>query len=118
MWKTCAQSHRFGLGRVVGGGGIPLVGGGGGGRRTENPGIIYRNLRASLNLFLSALHPYCMPPNVFGVFLFIACYLGTAREYVHEFFRAQQMQEAAHIESRGFPWGSQHGLCYFIVRFC
>ena len=33
MWKTCAQSHRFGLGRV-GGGGKPL--GGGGGRRTEN----------------------------------------------------------------------------------
>ena len=30
MWKKCAQSHRFGLGRV--GGGIPL----GGGRRTEN----------------------------------------------------------------------------------
>ena len=31
MWKKCAQSHSFGLGRV--GGGIPL---GGGGRRTEN----------------------------------------------------------------------------------
>ena len=38
MWKTCAQSHRFGLGRV-GGGGIPL--GGGGGRRTENRDHIY-----------------------------------------------------------------------------
>ena len=31
MWKTCAQSHRFGLGRV-GGGGYHW----GGGRRTEN----------------------------------------------------------------------------------
>ena len=37
MWKTCAQSHRFGLGRV-GGGGIPLGGGGVGEPRT---GIIY-----------------------------------------------------------------------------
>ena len=27
MWKTCAQSHRFGLGRVGGGGGIPWGGG-------------------------------------------------------------------------------------------
>ena len=35
MWKTCGQSHRFGLARV--GGGIPL----GGGRRTENRDHIY-----------------------------------------------------------------------------
>ena len=36
MWKTCAQSHRFGLGRV--GGGIPL---GGGGVSEPRTGIIY-----------------------------------------------------------------------------
>ena len=42
MWKTCAQSHRFGLGRVGGGGGIPL---GGGGRRTENRDHIYHVVR-------------------------------------------------------------------------
>ena len=39
MWKTCAQSHRFGLGRVGGGG--DTIGGGGGGRRTENRDHIY-----------------------------------------------------------------------------
>ena len=32
MWKKCAQSHRFGLGRV----GVGDTIGGGGGRRTEN----------------------------------------------------------------------------------
>ena len=37
MWKTCAQSHRFGLGRV-GGGGDTIGGGGVGEPRT---GIIY-----------------------------------------------------------------------------
>ena len=36
MWKTCAQSHRFGLGRVEGGG--DTIGGGVGEPRT---GIIY-----------------------------------------------------------------------------
>ena len=36
MWKTCAQSHRFGLGRV-GGGGIPW----GGGVGEPRTGIIY-----------------------------------------------------------------------------
>ena len=36
MWKTCAQSHRFGLGRVGGGGGIPF--GGGGGSANREPG--------------------------------------------------------------------------------
>ena len=40
MWKTCAQSHRFGLGRVGGGDTI-----GGGGRRTENRDHIYLRLR-------------------------------------------------------------------------
>ena len=39
MWKTCAQSYRFGLGRVGGGGGYHW--GGGGGRRTENRDHIY-----------------------------------------------------------------------------
>ena len=39
MWKTCAQSHRFGLGRVGGGRGDTI--GGGGGRRTENRDHIY-----------------------------------------------------------------------------
>ena len=37
MWKTCAQSHRFGLGRV-GGWGDTIGGGGVGEPRT---GIIY-----------------------------------------------------------------------------
>ena len=37
MWKTCARSHRFGLGRVGGGGG-DTMGGGVGEPRT---GIIY-----------------------------------------------------------------------------
>ena len=34
-WKRCAQSHRFGLGRVGGWGGIPL---GGGGSANRTPG--------------------------------------------------------------------------------
>ena len=37
MWKKCAQSHRFGLGRV---GGIPLGRGGGGGVGEPRTGII------------------------------------------------------------------------------
>ena len=40
MWKTCAQSHRFGLGRVgVGAGGGDTIGGGGVGE--PRTGIIY-----------------------------------------------------------------------------
>ena len=35
MWKTCAQSHRFGLGRVGGGG---YHWGGGGGSANREPG--------------------------------------------------------------------------------
>ena len=43
MWKKCAQSHSFGLGRV--GGGIPL---GGGGSANREPGsyIRHQNLQA------------------------------------------------------------------------
>ena len=42
MWKTCAQLHRFGLGRV--GGGIPL----GGGVGEPRTGIIYTVLHISI----------------------------------------------------------------------
>ena len=39
MWKKCAQSHRFGLGRWEGGGGDTI--GGGGGVGEPRTGIIY-----------------------------------------------------------------------------
>ena len=42
VWFTCAQSHRFGLGRVGGGGGDTIWGGGG--RRTENRDHIYTHM--------------------------------------------------------------------------
>ena len=41
MWKTCAQSHRFGLGRVGGGGGGYHWGGGGGSANREPGSYIY-----------------------------------------------------------------------------
>ena len=43
MWKTCAQSHRFGLGRV--GGGIPLGGGGVGEPRNRDHIYTYVRIR-------------------------------------------------------------------------
>ena len=52
MWKTCAQSHRFGLGRV--GGGIPLGGGGVGEPRT---GIIYIYIYTIYIIYI-----YMLPP--------------------------------------------------------
>ena len=63
MWKTCAQSHRFGLGRVGGGDTI----GGGGGRRTENRDHIYIYVyiyiySSFLNLKPSTLNPTTQTP--------------------------------------------------------
>ena len=58
MWKKCAQSHRFGLGRV--GGGIALGGGGVGEPRT---GIIYSPpcgtvLTTPSGIYVIGLHNY------------------------------------------------------------
>ena len=49
MWKTCAQSHRFGLGRVGGGGGIPW---GGGSANREPASYIYIYIYISVCVYI------------------------------------------------------------------